>query len=367
MTSFRRLAVLPLLGLFAALVVPVLAAAPAQAAARVTITNEFGNSSIDGTYSTKLTIAGTGFQSIQGGHGGVYVWFGTVSRGWQPSRGGLSGVDYKYVPDTESADNQGFQQYVAFPDSDTAASAASTMSRNGTWRVNLTVPGPTFKAVGRNGSVTTVDCRKVTCGVITAGAHGVKNARNETFTPVRVAELYTANPGTTTTESSTPDEAPDATVPDPTAPGETAPVVVGEPTLEVDRTAAAAGRVLAFTASGLPVGQQVSLVFDDGRAGAGPFLVGNDGALAGVITIPAATPAGTYELRVFGIKDPPSVKFAVRAADEITAAPTTVSSETSGDTDAEVWGKVFAGVAAALFLVALARVLLMAVRRKRAA
>ncbi len=365
MIRFRRMAMLPLLGLLAAVVMPLFMASPAEAAGRVTITNEFGNSNIDGTYSTKLTIAGNGFQSIKGGHGGVYVWFGTVSGAWQPSKGGISGVNYKYIPDDESADNQGFQRYVAFPGSDTASSAAATMSANGSWRVSLTVPGPTFKAVGRNGSVTTVDCRKVTCGVITIGAHGVKNAQNESFTPVQVSELYSAQPSdTATTETPTSD---DETGDDAGAVTEAPVVKQGKPKVEVDRTAAVAGRVLAFTASGLPAGEQVSVVFDDGRSGAGPFLVGENGALAGVITIPAGTPAGTYELRLFGIDDAPSVKFAVRGGDDAAVAPASSTDASSESDDSEMWGKVFAGFAATLFLVALARVILMATKGRRRA
>src|SRR5690606_28587632 len=256
-----------------------------HAAGRVGVSNEFGSAAIDSKYSTKLTVSGSSFQSIRGGHGGVYVWFGTVSGRWQPSKGGISGVNYKYVPDTESANNAGFQRYVAFPDSDTASSASAVMSANGSWRVSLTVPGPTFKAVGRNGSVSTIDCRKVTGGVITIGAHGVKHANNETFTPEKVAELHQSAPTDQPSAQPTP-AAPDAE-PDPAtdpgavpdagatdAPGADAPTVpVGAAAIEVDRTAAVAGRVLAFNASGLPAGQQVSVVFDDGRSGAGPFLV----------------------------------------------------------------------------------------------
>lgn len=238
------------------------------------------------------------------------------------------------------------------------------MSANGSWRVNLTVPGPVFKAVGRNGSVSTIDCRKVTCGVITIGAHGVKNASNETFTPVKVSDLYAAQPDDGATQAPNPDATADAqpSAPDATQPAAPA-VPKGNPTIEVDRTAAAAGRVLAFTASGLPPGQQVSVVFDNGRAGAGPFLVGEDGALAGVVSIPADTPVGTYELRVYGVDDPPSVKFAVRAADEAAVQPVAASAQ--ADDDSETWAKVFAGFAAAVFLVAVARVLLSTVRRRR--
>lgn len=332
---------------------------PAQAAGRVGVANEFGSAKIDGTYSTTLTISGSGFQSVKGGHGGVYVWFGTVNGAWQPSKGGVSGQNYRYVPDSEEADNQGFQRYVAFPGSDTASSAASTMADNGSWRVKLAVPGPTFQAVGRDGSAVSVDCRKVQCGVITVGAHGVKNANNETFTPVAVGDLYQAKP-----QATDPEELSGAVPPEPGTPAETAKRKAGKPKLEVDRTSAVAGRVLPFTVTGLVSGQQITVVFADGRAAAGPFLVGETGQLAGVITLPAELAAGTYELRVFGVDPAPAVKFAVRAADEDTAATQPASANTEDDDQVETWGKIFTGFAAALLLVALARLLLIARSRR---
>ncbi|MFS3128244.1 hypothetical protein ACLM5J_07540 [Nocardioides sp. Bht2] len=332
---------------------------PAQAAGRVSVVNEFGSAKIDGTYSTTLTVSGSGFQSIKGGHGGVYVWFGTVSAGWQPSKGGVSGQDYRYVPDSEEANNQGFQRYVAFPGSDTASSAAATMDANGSWRVKLAVPGPTFQAVGRNGAAVTVDCRKVQCGVITVGAHGVKNANNETFSPVSVDDLYKAQPAATD-----PDELAGAVPPEPGTPAEKAKRKAGNPKLEVDRTSAVAGRVLPFTVTGLVSGQQITVVFADGRAAAGPFLVGETGQLAGVITLPAELPAGTYELRVFGVDKAPSVKFAVRAADDATDARPAAAHTDEKDDTVETWGKIFTGFAAALLLLALARLLLIARSRR---
>ena len=85
---------------------------------------------VDPTYATTLRVSGSGFQSVKGGHGGIYVFFGTVTAGWQPSRGGATGKDYFYVPDSEAKNNQGFQKYVAFPGSDTASSAnGGTMTR----------------------------------------------------------------------------------------------------------------------------------------------------------------------------------------------------------------------------------------------
>ncbi|KRF18844.1 hypothetical protein ASG90_02815 [Nocardioides sp. Soil797] len=352
-----------LAALVVGMLVPVLVASPAHAAASVSVSNSSGTAQIDTKYATNLTVSGSGFQAIKGGHGGAYVWFGTVDGNWRPSQGGVSGKNYLYVPDSESANNEGFQRFVAFPGSDTASSAAATMSENGSWRTTITVPGPTFKAVGRNGAVTTVDCRKVQCGVITVGAHGVKNAHNETFTPVSVGTASTPQEqATTDPQSTTQDAAPDATPRDAGA----EPVKLGKPKLEVDRSSAVAGRVLSFSVAGIAPKQQLSVVFDDGRAAAGPFLVGDDGRLAGVITLPADLPAGTYELRVFGVDKPPSVKFAVRAADEVSAAESqATSSATSSETD--TWGMVFVGVAGALLLVALLRLVLMARGRRHAA
>jgi hypothetical protein len=337
----------------------VLPAAPARADARVSV-----SSAVDPAYATTITVRGSGFQSVRGGHGGVYVFFGTVRGGWRPSQGGQTGVDYFYVPDSEASDNQGHQRYIAFPGSDTAGSASGTMTANGAWSTTLVVPGATFQALDRDGNATTIDCRTVTCGVITVGAHGVVNARNETFTPVRVERMddvpeqaptpsvATGAPVPTSptpqTDVATPDE---ATAP-PTAPT-TAPA-----NLEVDRGSAHPGSVLAFAATGLPAGGQVSAVLDDGAAGAGPFLVGGDGGLAGVLTLPTGTAIGTHQLRLFGSGVTPTVSFAVTEL-EATAVPVASVAEEGPDR----WGPVFAGAAALVFLLALLRL----ARARRAA
>lgn len=341
----RRLILLALVA--AAVLVP----APAFADSHVSVSP----SGVDPTYATTLRVSGSGFQSVQGGHGGIYVFFGTVKPGWQPSRGGATGKDYFYVPDSEAKDNQGFQKYVAFPGSDTASSAnGGVMSANGSWSTSLVVPGAVFKAYDRSGNVRTIDCRQVTCGVITVGAHGVANGHNETFTPVKVAA--TSRPtaqatGTPTAGPSTPSES--------AAPTDGAdPAPAGPATLEVDRASAVAGNVLAFTATGLPPGVQVTAVFDDGAAGAGPFLVGADGRLAGVLTLPATTGPGTHELRLFGVDDAPSVDFAVVQADVV--EPTTEAAATDDDELRVAW--LFAGAAGVIFLVALVR---LAIRMRR--
>ena len=82
-----------------------------------------------------------GFQSVQGGFGGVYVAFGWVrdpsGGGWRPSRGGVTGRDYRYVPDSESEDNAGYLRFVAFPGSSTAGEAQAVMSGSGSFSVSL--------------------------------------------------------------------------------------------------------------------------------------------------------------------------------------------------------------------------------------
>lgn len=330
--------------------------APAEAAGRVTVDAGGQGAVIDSTYSTELTVRGNGFQSVKGGHGGIYVWFGTVKGRWKPSQGGKSGDNYVYVPDSETKNNAGFQRYVAFPDSSTADAAnGGAMSANGAWNVKLLVPGPTFQGVGRNGSVTQVDCRKVTCGVITIGAHGVQNGNNETFTPVRLGDLS----GTGATEQEDSDDAPSSdegqtTDPAPTTVPSGSPVKKGAATkgpaaLSVDHTSAITGRAMSFTASGLVAGEQFTAVLDDGLAAAGPFVVGQDGRASGVISLPATLGAGTHELRLFGSSKDVSLKFGVQADPEVT----TVGAETAQPReDVAAW--VFAGVAGAVFLGALA-------------
>jgi hypothetical protein len=325
----------------------------AHADSRVSVANPGGQAKIDPTYATTLKVSGSGFQTVKGGHGGLYVFFGTVRSGWQPSKGGATGQDYYYVPDSEAKNNQGFQRYVAFPGSDTASSAnGGTMSASGGWSTQIVVPGATFQSYDRAGKIHTVDCRKVTCGIITVGAHGVSNANNETFTPVTVGSLGTSGASADPSASPSATAGADPTAPTTAEPGKGAdPKPAGPATLEVDRGSAVAGNVLAFSATGLPAGTQVSAVFDDGAAGAGPFMAGADGSLAGVITLPADTGAGTHELRLYGVAEPPSVSFAVQPAETSTES---VEPQAVEDDDTRAaW--LFAGAAALVLLVALAR------------
>lgn len=192
----RRTIAASLIGVLAALAVVVLGQAPAaHAASNVSVTVE-GRSDLvavaDPTYLTELRVTGSGFQSIVNGFGGIYVVFGWVSGpGWQPSQGGTTGANYRYVPDDEM-NPTGYASFVAFPGSTTEAVAnGGEVSTAGDWSAVLSVPGGTFTALDRNGNPTQVNCLEVQCGVITIGAHGVINSNNETFTPVNFRDLYT--------------------------------------------------------------------------------------------------------------------------------------------------------------------------------
>ncbi|BBA97040.1 hypothetical protein RVR_2602 [Actinacidiphila reveromycinica] len=166
------------------------AADPAAAAsARVVV----GPATADPDYATTLTVSGTGFQSVKGGFGGIYVLFGTVGGTWRPSQGGTSGTDYAYVPDSQTKDNHGFERFVSFPGGSTLSEAnGGVIAADGSWHTTLVVPGAKFTAGGTGGTSRAVDCTVERCGVITIGAHGVVNPQNETFTPVAFAAPGTA-------------------------------------------------------------------------------------------------------------------------------------------------------------------------------
>lgn len=157
-------------------------ATPAHAAASVSVS---GTPDADG--ESRLSLSGSGFQSVQGGFGGIYVLFGWADEsggGWRPSNGGKTGEDYRYVYDDES-NPTGYQLFVTFPGSSTASAAnGGELADDGTWSGTIRVPGAQFTTYDRAQNETTVDCTEVQCGIITIGAHGVVNAGNETFTPI---------------------------------------------------------------------------------------------------------------------------------------------------------------------------------------
>jgi hypothetical protein len=319
------------LALLGGLLAPLAVSAPAEAAARVTVANSDGDAVADPTYATALKVSGRGFQAIKGGYGGIYVVFGTVKGTWRPSQGGQTGRDYFYVPDSEAKNNAGFQKFVAFPGSDTADAAnGGTLKADGTWSTTLEVPGATFQALDRAGKATTIDCREVTCGVITVGAHGVANSNNETFTPVAFKSLGAgvssatvaptpsasangAAPAGSTSSSAPSGGAPTAGGATPAAP--TTTVVVRPAAVSVDRATAVAGRALTFTATGFQPGEQVVASLDDGIAAVGPLSAGAGGEVAGVLQLPLGTTSGTHVLKVTGAASGsvPTASFAVNA------------------------------------------------------
>lgn len=354
-------------------------AAPAEAASRVTVRNDRGGAQADTTYQTKLTISGTGFQVVQGGFGGVYLMFGWVDDptggSWRPSKGGLTGDDYSYIPDSENAaDNKGYLKFIAFPGSSTSSEANAVLSKSGGFSVDLTVPGPVFTSVDREGESAEVDCRKVTCGIITIGAHGVKSPANETFTPVRFGDVYGGAAPTTpaapsatpsTAVDTTPTEAPSTdtgagTATESPAPGATPPAAsAGTATVTTDRATAVAGHALAFTGRGFTPGEQVLAILDNGVVATGPMVAGTSGEVAGLMQLPVELAVGTHELRLVGAASgsQPTEMFPVQAA------PDAAALAASEEDDAVVARRAFLGVAAVVFLVALA-VALVRLRRR---
>ncbi len=370
------------------------AAPAAHAAASVTVTNEFGSAQADLTYSTTITVRGSGFQSIQGGFGGIYVLFGWVDDpggGWRPSNGGTTGVDYRYVPDSEARDNQGFQRFVAFPGSDTEYAAnGGLIAADGSWSLTMVIPGPTFQAYDRDNRPTTVDCRVSTCGVITIGAHGVVNAQNESFTPVTFADIYAGGNAPTQDQASAPATAaapsapataaneaggtqPPAGEPNPAGTQDVpaAPAATGDgPTVTVDTASAMVGRVLSFSAGGFGAGEQVVASLDDGLAAVGPLTATANGTLAGVLELPEAVGAGTHILRIMGSSSGVTeVAFPVRsdpkaiAAAERAAAEAAEAQPATGPSPAVL---VFLGVAGTLLLMAILFATVQRYRRRAA-
>ncbi|NYE37381.1 hypothetical protein F4692_002514 [Nocardioides cavernae] len=360
-----------------ALAAPLTVAVPAGAAARVAVSNDRGIAVADSASTTSLTVRGSGFQSVKGGFGGVYVAFGWVrdpaGGGWRPSAGGVTGRDYRYVPDSESEDNAGYLRFVSFPGGSTAGEAQAVMSDDGSFSVPLTVPGPTFEAVDRDGNAVQVDCRSVTCGVITFGAHGVKNARNETFTPVRFAEPAGApsTPAPQDDDAVTP-SAETTSTPAPSArdgagagtDARRTTAARGRPRVLTERQTARAGQALAFTGRGFEPGEQVLALLDDGVVALGPLVAGAAGDVAGVMALPVDLRVGTHQLRLVGAASGarPAERFPVRAA----TITTTDAAAPDTEPAAAPAGR---GVAAAFVAVAaialLASLVLLVVRLRR--
>ncbi|MEN0128551.1 MAG: hypothetical protein AAGC49_03870 [Brevundimonas sp.] len=295
----------------------VAAAGPASAAARVTLSG--GRPAADS--ATTVTVSGSGFQSVKGGFGGIYVVFGWVddTSSWRPSRGGVTGKDYLYVPDSESKDNKGYQKFVAFPGSDTESAAnGGEISASGSWRTTLTIPGARFEAVDRDGRSRAIDCTKVTCGVLTFGAHGVTNKNNETFT--RVSFAAAAKPSSPRPTSSA--AKPGASASTAPSPSTSAAAVAGTPaTLGFEQRTVVVGRVLSFTGQGFLPGEQVVGTLGAGLAAVGPLTAGAHGEVAGIVQLPGDLRPGTQAFSLAGAASGQVAGAEFQAiADPVTAA-----------------------------------------------
>lgn len=313
----------------------------ADAAARVSVSNTAnGQAQADINHGTELQLRGTGFQSIQNGHGGIYVFFGI-----------RHGDGYLYIPDSETRDNQGFQKFVTFPGSDTASAAnGGELAADGTWSTTINVPGATFQTTNRDGQVVDVDCRQQTCGVITIGAHGVPNANNETFTPVAFTDIY-GNDGPPSGSSGDGGGSgnADSTVDDEEASEDEEDEEAERTGIVIDLDTAVAGRVLSFTSDTFEPGEQVIAVLDDGISAAGPFTAGTDGRVAGLLDLPVDLAAGTHTLKLSGASSLRELEttFPIRAGDD--AVP--VAAESSSTPE---WlPYLFLGLTAGVFLLSL--------------
>src|SRR5699024_11491703 len=135
----------------------------------------------------------------------------------------------------------------------------------GRWCTHRAVPGAPFESRARDGSVSEVDCLEVTCGIITVGAHGVANARNESFTPVVFAHPDGAADGDADNGSGADDsgaegdadrdadEAPpqnDEADKQQGSPDGTPDPKGGKPVVSADPATAVVGLVLSFTGHG---------------------------------------------------------------------------------------------------------------------
>jgi hypothetical protein len=352
-----------LAGALLALAGGVVGATPAHAAARVDVSGLDGRAAADPSGATTLTLRGSGFQSVSGGFGGIYVMFGWVSGSWRPSAGGVTGDDLRYVPDSESADNAGHQRFVAFPGSDTAAAAnGGVVEVDGTWSTTLVVPGARFATVDRSGASTTVDCLQVTCGVITIGAHGVKNAANETFTPVTFAGASAA-PAAAPAAGATDDAraaegaAQEAPAVDPAA-----------ATLGVDQATAVLGRAMSFTGQGFLPGEQVVGSVDDGRLAVGPLAAGPHGEVAGFVELPADLRTGTHVLELRGAASgaAPQAQFTATKDPALVSAQEAAEAAADAAPTGPTWQEVAVGVAALVLVAVVVSSAVAGARRRRA-
>lgn len=347
-----------------AVAIGVLPVSEADATPRVTITSSLGQARVSATGSTTVSITGSGFQSIQNGFGGIYMLFGWVrnpsSGSWRPSRGGVTGTDMLYVPDSESKDNKGYERFISFPGSSTEEAAnGGEVSAKGTISLTMVIPGPTFTAQDREGNATSVDCRKVQCGIITIGAHGVVNANNESFTPVTFVGATSASSTAQTTGSSS--KATVASSANATSSAATAQPSGDSASIGLDQKIYQAGRVVTYTGQGFAPGEQVAVSLSAGLAAAGPLTAGRFGEVAGTIPLPSDIRAGTQVIRLVGAGSGRSAEATI----SVMADPNSFETPQAEVSGWWTWAAIAAAVAAGLLTILLVSSLITTLIRRR--
>ena len=359
-----------------------LAATPlpqAQAAPKLTISSSEGGTRASTTGPTTFQVKGSGFQSLPNAFGGIYMMFGWVSDpsggSWKPSNGGRTGTDLLYVPDSESKNNQGYQKFIAFPGSSTKDSAnGGEIASNGTISLNLVVPGPRFTAQDREGNAKDVDCLKVQCGIITIGAHGVVNAKNESFTPISFAGASTGTKTATQSgtgtdqqgagQQSTTTTSNSSTAPKATASANAAAAVPA--TVGLSQGTIQAGRVLGFTGQGFDAGEQVVATVGAGLAGVGPLTAGRFGEVAGAITLPSDMRAGTHTVTLTAAGSGKSAEATLSVLADA-ASMGAANADVEQVSDLWRWATISVAIVAALLLVLVISSLITAIVKRRGA
>jgi hypothetical protein len=175
-------------------------------------------SDLPATSKTTVTVQGVDYlMPVLGSApvtGGIYVFFGWVdqSKKWGPSARNVNNTDgnfgttYLYPGEGGSGatrEGQSGTSFVAFTASGESGTATEYhMDSNGNWTAPVEVPGAVFTTEIPGGGTKTTDCRKVTCGIFTIGAHGKSSATNEKFTPLKFVGAATT-PTTAPTPSTT--------------------------------------------------------------------------------------------------------------------------------------------------------------------
>lgn len=359
----------------------------ADSAARLSVTSSAGTNKASADGATTINVSGSGFQSINKGFGGIYVVFGYVkNQNWQPSKGGKGGKDFLYVADSQTKSNKGYQRFVAFPGSSTAESAnGGVIGADGSFKLSMVIPGPTFNAANSAGGTTTVDCREVQCGIITFGAHGVVNGTNEAFQPISFGaaaapsqdDSPSADAGTTTTTQATGQpEAQSGNQPgqdagqpqsteasaDAANTGAQQAVTAGDATLGLEQQTVMSGRSLGFTGRGFAAGEQVVATLSSGVTAAGPITAGQFGEIAGAVQIPADMVAGTHRIKLTGAGSGNSVETEF----SVMADPALLAAADDGNQQGLRWAMIAVVIAAGLlFILVLSSLIAALLRRDR--